>query len=160
MRAHMTAKFFRRERRQPRCVVDTHNRFQRAAREVCRIDRVDGLRDERDARELAQTVGVEQKFVAQPDLAVLELDRLGAQHQVRKIDVPRMRRHVWALGHVAEVAQIALVDDLAEILLGNLVYLAFRSCIDQIEERREGAAQRHAPAATVADVENTLEFLV
>ena len=57
-----------------------------------------------------------------------ELDRLGAQHQVREVDVPRMRRHVRALGHVAHVAQVALVDDLPVVLLGDAVDLARRRC--------------------------------
>ena len=43
------------------------------------------------------------------------LDRAVAQHQMRKIDIELVRRHVWALGHEAHVAQGAGVDHLLVI---------------------------------------------
>ena len=66
---------------------------------------------------------------------------LRAQHQVREVDVPRMRRNVRALRHVAEVAQVALVDDLPVVGLGDAVDLHRLALVDEVEQRRERAAQ-------------------
>ena len=59
-----------------------------------RFDRVDDLGDHGDAGNATRPVGRGQHLVAQRGLAARELDGLGAQHQVREIDVPGMRRHV------------------------------------------------------------------
>ena len=96
-----------------------------------------------------------QNLVAQRATGcVAELERLGAQHQVRKVDVPRMRRHVRTLRHVAHVAQVAVVDDVPVDLLVDAVDFAGRRFIDGIEQRRERVAQTEAAAAAVADVED------
>src|SRR5258708_9277947 len=71
-----------------------------------------------------------------------------------------MRRNVRALGHVAEVAQIALIDYLGEICLGNIVHLAALRRVDEIEKRRESVAQADAPPAAVADIEDALLLAV
>ena len=118
------------------------------------------LDHDRDSRQLAQRVGRGQDPVGAADLAILEVDCLGAQHQVRKVDVPGVRRHVRALGHVADVAQVALVDDFAEILLRDAVDLTGLALVDQVEQRRKRIAQAYAAAAAVADVEHALEFVL
>ena len=69
-----------------------------------------------------------------------------------------MRGHVRALGHVADVAQVTLVDDLGEIRLGNAVDFAGLALVDQVEQRRKRIAQAHAAAAAVTDIENALEL--
>ena len=69
-----------------------------------------------------------------------------------------MRRHIRTLGLVAQVAQVALVDDLGVVGLGHAVDFHGRRFVDQIEQRREGLAQADAAAAAVADVEDALEF--
>ena len=83
----------------------------------------------------------------------------GAQHQVRKIQVPRVRRHIGALGHVADVAQVTLVDHLPVVLVRDTVHLQGRALVDQVKQGGKGAAQAHAATATVADVEHPLHFL-
>src|SRR5581483_5202466 len=93
-----------------------------------------------------------------PCAALRELQRLGAQHHVGEVDVPRMRRHVRALGHVAQVAQVALVDHVPELRLLDAVDLHRRAPVDEIEERRERRAQVHAAAAAVADLEDALHL--
>ena len=90
----------------------------------------------------------------------LNFCRLGPQHQVREVHVPRMRRNVRTLGHVADVAQIALVDDLAEVGLGDAVDLARLALVDQVEQRRKRIAQADAAPASVADVEDALQLRV
>src|SRR5262249_13134238 len=87
-----------------------------------------------------------------------ELDRLGAQHEMREIDVPRMRRHVRTLGHVARVAQVALIDHLPEVLLGHAVDLQRGARVDEIEQGGKRSAEVHAPPAAMADVEDALEL--
>jgi len=86
------------------------------------------------------------------------LDRFRTQHHMREIHVPRMRRNVRTLGLVAQVAQVALLDDLGVIGLGDAIDFHRRGCIDQVEQGRESVAQAHATAAAVADVEHALEL--
>ena len=89
-----------------------------------------------------------------------EMHRLRAQHQVREIDIPRMRRHVRTLGHVAHVAQITLIDDVLVLLLRHAVDFAGGTVVDQIEQRRKCTAQTDAAATSVADVENAFQLRV
>src|SRR5260221_8540449 len=69
-----------------------------------------------------------------------------------------MRRHVGALGHVAEVAEVALVDDLPVVLLRHAVDLHRLRVVDEVEQRWKGGAQADAAAAAVADVEDAPEL--
>jgi hypothetical protein len=52
------------------------------------VHRVDRLHHDRDAGKLAVHVGAGQKLLAPLHAALLELDGLGAQHQVREVQVP------------------------------------------------------------------------
>jgi hypothetical protein len=104
-------------------------------------------------------VGRCQQLLGGLDTAVLELDRLGTQHQMRKIKVPFVRRHVGTLGHVAKVAQVAVVDHAPVGRLLDAMNLAVVGGVDQIEQSRERLAQADATAAAMADVEHALEFL-
>ena len=113
-----------------------------------------------DRRELAHRVGRRQQLVAERRPALLEFDRLGTQHDVRKIDVPRMRRHIRAFGHVAEIAQIALIDHLHVVGLGDTIHFHRRRLVHQIEQRRKRGAQRHAAATAMAGVKYTLHLMV
>src|SRR5258708_3928535 len=88
------------------------------------------------------------------------LDGFGAQHQVREVDVPRMRRHIRAFGHVAHVAEVTLVDHLPEGLLIYAIELAGLGVVDEIEQSRKGIAQIEAAAAAMADIEYPFELLL
>ena len=139
------------------------HRLHRRARGGVAVHEVHRLGNHRDGGDLAHRVGRGQQPVAKPPLcteAFLELDRLGAQHHVREVDVPRVRRDVRALGHVAQVAQIALVDHLPEVLLLDAVDFHGRRGVHQVEQRRKGGAQADAAAAAVADVEHALQLLL
>ncbi len=151
-------KRLRRERRQPRVGMDVERRVEELSHRARPVRRVDRLHDDRDAGELAVHVGRGEQLRARLDLALAVADRLGAQHDVREVDVPRVRRNVRALGHVAEVAQIALVDDLRVVLLVDAVHLAVGGRVDEVEQRRERLAQAHATPAAVADVEHALHL--
>jgi len=79
--------------------------------------------------------------------------------QVREINVPRVRRHVRALGLVAKVAQITLRDDLGVIGLVDAIDLHRFRFVDQVEQGGEGMTQADATAAAMAYVEDALHFL-
>ena len=85
-------------------------------------------------------------------------DRAVAQHQMREIERPFVRRHVGALGHEAHVAERAGLFDLGVILLLHAVDFAGRTVVDQVEQPREGIAQIEAAPAAVADVEDPLHL--
>jgi hypothetical protein len=104
-------------------------------------------------------VGRGQKLLGLADFALLELDGLGAQHGVRKIQVPLVRRGVGALGHVAQVAHEALVHHFPVVLLVHAVEFAGLAFVDEVEQGRERATQTHATTAAVADVEDPLHLL-
>lgn len=150
----------RRELRQPCVAIDAEHGFERVPRGRRAVHRVHRLRDDRNAREMAERVGVRQHLVAQRRFAALIARGLAAQHQVREVDVPRVRRHVRTFRHVAEIAQVALVDDLAERRLRHFVDGARRRVVDEIEQRGECAAQRHAAPAPGADVEHARHFRI
>ena len=71
--------------------------------------------------------------VAKPGVALLKLYRLGAQHKVRKINVPLMRRYVRALGHETQIAQIAVVNDLPVVFLLDAIDFQGGRFVHQIE---------------------------
>src|SRR5204862_1115771 len=87
------------------------------------------------------------------------LHRAMAQYEVREVDVPGVRRHVWALGHEAHVAERAGLFDFGVSLLRHAVDLAGRTRVDQVEQPREGIAEIEAAAAAVTDVEDALHLL-
>ena len=67
-----------------------------------------------------------------------------------------MRRDVRAL-HVAELALVALVDDLVPFAVGQGRDVAVLG-VDETEQRREGWAQVEAEPAAVAQVEDAIEL--
>ncbi len=103
---------------------------------------------------------LDERPVAEARAFLAVLGGLGPQHQVREVDIPRVRRHVRTLGHVAHVAQVTVVDDLPVDLLVDAVQLQGGRLVDGIKQGGEGVAQAEAAAAAVADVENPLQLLV
>ena len=69
-----------------------------------------------------------------------------------------MRRHVRALRQVADVAQVALVNHLGVIALGDSVDFSGTALVDQVEEGGKRIAQTDATTTAVADVKNAFEF--
>ena len=149
---------------QPGFGVDFRHGFHRSPHRAEFIHRIDHLGDHRNAGQAADGVGAGEDAVAQfslcRTLAFFELHHLGAQHQVREIQVPRMRRHIGAFGHVAKVAEEAVVDDFPVIGLRHPIDFHRLAAVHQIEQGGEGLAQADATAAAVADVEHPLHFLV
>jgi hypothetical protein len=67
-------------------------------------------------------------------------------------------RHVGTLGHVAHVAEVALIHDLPVGLLLDPIELTRAGSINGIEERREGITQVETAATALTNVEDTLQF--
>ena len=146
--------------RQPGVLVHAQRALRQRARDRHGVDRIHHLRHHRNGSQLAHGIGRGQHLVAQLDFALLELDCLGPQHQMREIQVPGMRRHIGAFGDVTDVAQIALVDHLGVILLVDTIDLTGLALIHQIEQGGKGSAQRHTTAAAVTDVEHPLHLVI
>ena len=85
---------------------------------------------------------------------------LRAQHEMWKIVVPWMRRHVRTLRHVAHVAEITVLDDVPIRLFRHVVDFAAGRRIDGVEQGRKGIAETEAAATAVADVEDARELFV
>ena len=63
--------------------------------------------------------------------------RLRAQHQVREVHVPRVRRNVGTLAHVAHVAEVAVIHHLPARRLRHGRDFAGRRFVDVLEQDRE-----------------------
>jgi hypothetical protein len=156
-RARVRAEGLRAVFREPRIAVHAHHLLAHGSQRLGRRCRVHRMHHDRNRRELAVAVGGGELAIAKVvRRAFAVLLRLVAQHQVREVDVPRVRRHVRTLDHVAHVAEVALVDDVLEARARHLLELALRRRVDQVEKRRKGVAQAHAPPASVADLEDPL----
>ena len=99
-------------------------------------------------------IGRGQQFLAQANRALAELDGLGAQHGVREIQIEVMRRHIRTLGHVAQVAEVALIDYAGVVFLVHAIDLAGLALVHQVKQCGKRAAQADAAATTVANVED------
>ena len=101
----------RRELGHPRVLVHVRDLLAQRAQRLRLRRGVHDLHDDGNRRELAVAVGGGEHAVAHrvAHLPLGELVRLRAQHQVREVHVPRMRRNVRTLHHVAHVAEVALV---------------------------------------------------
>ena len=150
---------FRRKGRNPGLVIDGKGALQRPAQRADAVGGIHSLRDQRPGEELAHQIGAGEHLVAQLRAVLLVSEGLALQHQVRKVDVPRMRRRVGALGHEAQVAEVAFVHDLPVILLVHAVDFHGGRFIDEIEQRGKGVAQVHAAPAAMTQVEDALHLL-
>ena len=135
---------------------DAERGIEQFAADLGLVDGTDGLRNDRDAGDRADHIGGREDLVAEAHFALLGLHSLGAQHQMREIEVPGVRWHIRALRHVAHVTEVTVVYDIPVGLLLNGIDLARRRGIDRVEQSGEGVAEREATAAAVADVERTL----
>ena len=118
------------------------------------------LADAGRRKRLEDRIGGGDQPVAPLRIAVLKPVRLRAQHQVREVHRPLVRRQIRTLRFGAQIAQIALIDHLRVVGLVDAVDFEGRRFVDQIEQRRKRIAQAHATTATVADFEHALEFRV
>ena len=88
----------------------------------------------RDRRQFSISISGREIGVAEfARSALFELDRLGAQHQMREIHIPGMWWYVRAFGHVAHIAQITLIDNLPVFVLWHAVHFQRRTLVDEIK---------------------------
>src|SRR6185437_3659481 len=148
------------EFRQLGAPVDMRELLHRRPRQtVLRVARPVGERRHR-AGELAVAVGLDELPLRPGQLALAEIGGAIAQHQMRKIDIPLMRRDIGAFGHEAHVAERAGFDHLAVIGGSDAVDLARLRIVDEIEEPRKAVAEIEAAPAGVADVEDAMHLRV
>ena len=133
--------------------------FQQSASVFIGVDCINNIGNDRNAGKLADSVGRGDDLVAQFATALLISERLGAQHQMRKVYIPVMRRYVWALGQIAEIAKIAVVNDLPVVLALDSIDLHGRGFVHQVEQFRKRVAQVDATATSVTNVKNTFQFV-
>ena len=78
---------------------------------------------------------------------------------MRKVDIPFVRWHVRALGHVTKVTQVTLLDDLVIILLMDPINLHGFALVHKVEQGRKGITQADTTSTAVAHIINTLKLL-
>jgi hypothetical protein len=77
---------------------------------------------------------------------------------MREVHVPLVWRYVGALGHVTQIAQIALLDHFVVVCLGDAVHLHGVTLIDKIKQGREGVTEADASATAMADIVDAFEL--
>jgi hypothetical protein len=126
--------------RQARAVMNARDLLERlACRDIALVGRPVGERGDERA-EPARRVGVRKLALDEADAVLARLHRAMAQHQVRKVERPFVRRHVGALGHEAHVAERAGLLDFGVLLFRHAIELAGRTVVDQVEQPRKGVA--------------------
>ena len=111
-----------------------------------------------EPRDLAIAIGLGQFTLRQLRLALLGLDRPGAQHQMRKIEVEFMRRHIGAFRHETHVAERAGIDDRLEVFAIDGIQFAIGGGVDEVEKARKRIAEIEAAAAAVTNIEDPPQF--
>jgi len=113
--------------------MHTGNFSSQHASAACAIDGVHRFRNHRDPGKHAHAIGRGEHAIAQRQPLFTHARRFGAQHEMREIDIPRMRRDVRTLRHEAHVTQVTVVDDLPVDLAIDRVELAAWRSVDRIE---------------------------
>jgi hypothetical protein len=78
---------------------------------------------------------------------------------VGKIDIPLMGWSVWALGHVTEVAEIAVIYYLPVVLFRYTVHFHGIRFVNQVKQGRKTLAQADTASAAVTEIEYTFKLL-
>ena len=73
-----------------------------------------------------------------------------------KIDVPFMRRYIRTFGQIAQIAKVALLNDIKKVVLFNAINFHGFGFIDQVKQGWKGITQADAAAATMADIIDAL----
>src|SRR6185437_13764427 len=146
--------------RQRRAWIDPQRALEQLEAHGIGIGAVHQTIDHRNAGETPHHIGTGEHPIAQRRLAGAGAHRLRSQHQMRKIHVPRMWRHIGTFCREADVAQVAVVDHLPVDTLVDAVDLQGRRGIDGVEQRRKGIAQVEAATAAVTDLEDPRELLL
>ena len=141
-------------------MVQPDRRLHNLAQASALVDRIGGNVHQGNRGHAEHLVGAGQDAIAQVRSLLLEPHRLGPQHQVGKVHIPLVRRHVGTLGHITQVAEIAVVYDLVVICLVDTVHLHGLRLIDQVEQGGKRLTETDAPTAAVTDVIDSLKLFV
>jgi hypothetical protein len=133
--------------------------FEQRSPHAAAVTRIHELGNHRNAGKLANSIGRAQCAVTKRGAFFLEPRGLGAQHQVRKIYIPLVWRHIRTFSHVAHVAQVAIIDDLPIDFPRHAIEFHGVGIINGVEQSREGMTEIEATTAAVADVEDASEFI-
>ena len=133
--------------------------LEQAATKLALVGGVHDLSDDRDAGEFADPICLAQNLVSNRDAFTFETCGFRAQHQMRKIDIPLVWRHIWAFRHVAHVAQVAMINDVPIDRLRNCVQFHALRLVNRIEQCWKRIAQVEAAATAVTNIEHALEFI-
>ena len=144
------------ELRQRGVLVDAGDAFAELAQGAVVGGGVGDLAGARRGEQVENRIGAGDQSVPPAWFAGLEARGLGAQHQVREIHRPLMRRQVGTLGLRAQVAQEALIHHFAVVGLVDAVDLEGVGSVDEVEQGGERRTEIDAAPAPVADVENAL----
>ena len=140
-------------------MIHAQGGLHHTARNFCFAHGVDSLHHDGNASQRAMRIGRGQEIFCGTHFTFFKLDGLGSQHGVRKIQVPFVRRCIGTLGHVAQVAHEALVHHFPVVFLVDAIYLHGATLIHQVKQSGKRAAQADAAAASMANVEDALEFI-
>jgi hypothetical protein len=140
--------------------IDAEHLLEHCASGARGVERVDHLHHYRDSGESADRIGGGQHPLAPGEPCASDARGLGAQHEVGKVDIPRMRRHVRAFGHETHVAQVTVIHDLPEHFLFQRAHLAGIGGVHRVEECWKGIAQAEAAPTAVTDIEYPLELAI
>ena len=140
--------------------MHTQRLVEQLATESVLVHRIDDLRDDRNAGDASRHVSVALRILSRSRAsACLNLNAFARSIRCGKVDVPRMRRHVRTLGHVAHVAQVTVIDDVPVHLLVDAIDFTGARLIHRIEQRGKRIAEAEATPTTVTDVEDPFELL-
>ena len=139
-------------------MVDATHFLQGLAQRSRTVSRVNHNRDARNPCRIAYKVGTGEQLVSCRRAFFREPDSFCPEHQVRKINIPLMRRHIRALGHVAQITEIALVHNFPVILFSNAIDLHGVGFVNQIEQRRKTVTKRDTTPAPMAQIKDPLHL--
>ena len=143
-----------------RFMVDVQGFLHHLAEPCILVQRVDRNVYQGYRHDAQHGVGAGQGFVTQVAALFLEFDSLGSQHEMGKIHIELVGRHVGALGQEAQVAEITLIHDLGVVGPIDTVDLEGLGFINQVKQGREGVAETDAATTAVTDVVHPLEFVI
>ena len=144
--------------RQLRFCMHAEHGLQQLAGRFHLIDGVDHLGHHRNTSQITDGIGTGKNSVAGLNITLLVFVGLGTQHQVWKVEIPLVRRHIRTLGHITEVAQVTVIDHLPVVLFFNPIDFKCRRLVHQVEQGREGLTQTDAATTSMADIEHPLHL--
>ena len=79
---------------------------------------------------------------------------------MREVHIPFVRRHIGTFGQIAEIAQIALIDNFR--IVSNIDTINFQGVafVNQIKQHGERITQAYTAPAAMTDIIDALKLLI